>query len=35
MSEKQKYPAGWDAERIRGVLAHYDGADRGRAGCRD
>jgi hypothetical protein len=25
MSEPQKFPAGWDVDRIRDVLAHYEG----------
>lgn len=25
MSEKQKFPAGWDEERVRDVLGHYEG----------
>jgi hypothetical protein len=24
MSQPQQFPAGWDAARVRGVIAHYD-----------
>lgn len=25
MSDKQRFPPGWDEARVRGVLAHYEG----------
>lgn len=29
MSEKSQLPAGWDEERVRDVLAHYEGQTEG------